>query len=76
MLLMELWRDPTCAGSLTAAAQAGGPLFADFVGAVLNDLVHLLKDSLAVGAGAAAAAAVPVPVPAAAGAMGRGRLWG
>ena len=48
-LLMELWRDPSCAASLTAAAQAGGPeggLFADFVGAVLNDLMYLLKDSL------------------------------
>jgi hypothetical protein len=46
---MELWRDPSCAASLTAAAQAGGPeggLFADFVGAVLNDLMYLLKDSL------------------------------
>jgi hypothetical protein len=48
-LLMELWRDPSCAASLTAAAQAGAPegcLFADFVGAVLNDLMYLLKDSL------------------------------
>lgn len=52
-LLMELWRDPTCAASLTAAAQGSGGgasgLFADFVGAVLNDLVYLLKDSLQVG---------------------------
>lgn len=47
---MELWRDPTCAASLTAAALRGGALFADFVGAVLNDLMYLLKDSLAVRA--------------------------
>lgn len=52
-------QDPACAGSLTrvAAQAAGGPdaeLFADFVGAVLNDLVYLLKDSLGVGAGHAA----------------------
>lgn len=45
-LLMELWRDPTCGQSLTAAAQSRGALFADFVGAVLNDLMYLLKDSL------------------------------
>lgn len=45
-LLMELWRDPACAASLTAAAQAGGGLFGGFVGAVLNDLMYLLKDSL------------------------------
>jgi hypothetical protein len=53
-LLMELWRDPTCGASLTAVAQAAagapdGGLFADFVGAVLNDLLYLLKDSLQVG---------------------------
>lgn len=48
-LLMELWRDPACAASLTAAAQRGGGAFAAFVGAVLNDLMYLLKDSLQVG---------------------------
>lgn len=48
-LLMELWRDPTCAASLTAAASGSSALFGDFVGAVLNDLVYLLKDSLQVG---------------------------
>lgn len=47
-------QDPACAASLTrVAAQASGTpdeeLFADFVGAVLNDLVYLLKDSLGVG---------------------------
>lgn len=47
-LLVELWRDPACAASLTAAAQAGGGAFAAFVGAVLNDLMYLLKDSLSV----------------------------
>lgn len=55
-LLMELWRDPNCAASLTGVATAApdspaGRLFADFVGAVLNDLMYLLKDSLQVGEG-------------------------
>ena len=51
-LLMELWRDPTLAASLSAAASSGGGgLFASFVGAVLNDLMYLLKDSLQVGKG-------------------------
>lgn len=49
-LLMELWRDPTCAASLTALAEAGAGAgaqeFSDFIGAVLNDLLYLLKDSL------------------------------
>ncbi len=56
--LRRSWRpalpqDPACAASLTrvAAQQAsagGEELFADFVGAVLNDLMYLLKDSLGV----------------------------
>ena len=49
-LLMELWRDPTCAASLSALAEAGAGAaaqeFSDFIGAVLNDLLYLLKDSL------------------------------
>ena len=46
-LLMELWRDPACARSLTeVAAQQGSALFPDFVGSVLNDLIYLLEDSL------------------------------
>ena len=32
-----------------ASAPAPAALFADFVGAVLNDLMYLLKDSLQVG---------------------------
>jgi ubiquitin-protein ligase len=50
ILLMELWRDPACARSLDAVATATTPaekiLFSDFCGAVLNDLIYLLKDSL------------------------------
>jgi hypothetical protein len=47
-LLMELWADPTCAASLSEAAAAadGSDLFPDFCGAVLNDLLYLLRDSL------------------------------
>jgi hypothetical protein len=48
LLLLELWRDPTCAASMdaAAAAPAHAALLADFCGAVLNDLLYLLKDSL------------------------------
>jgi hypothetical protein len=35
----------------SAATSSGAELFADFVGAVLNDLVYLLKDSLGVRGG-------------------------
>lgn len=47
-------QDPACAASLArVAGQVSGSeeLFADFVGATLNDLVYLLKDSLGVSAG-------------------------
>ncbi|KAK9823993.1 hypothetical protein WJX72_006841 [[Myrmecia] bisecta] len=51
LLIMELYKDAGCAASLTKLASASleqpnGSLFAEYIGAVLNSLVYLLKDSL------------------------------
>lgn len=56
VILEEMWRDPKCASSITAQAEAEltqegggggqGGVFAGYVSAVLNGLMYLFKDSL------------------------------
>ncbi|DBA74342.1 hypothetical protein WJX77_011104 [Trebouxia sp. C0004] len=47
-ILLELWKDPGCAASLTrlAAKSRQDTTFSQYAAAVLNSLVYLLKDSL------------------------------
>lgn len=48
VLLEELWKDPQCAASLqqvvqAALATAQDSVFSDYLRAVLNDLIYLLR---------------------------------